>query len=92
MIYREVVKDFPGRILAIYIRDVELPERKKIAIDISELLREKKVEMIVVENTVEAAEHAAKNGLLFTQAIPAIEQEKKEDKGQEPGKEDASIV
>ena len=27
-IYREVVKEFPGRILAIYIRDVQLPDRK----------------------------------------------------------------
>ena len=92
VIYREVVKEFPGRILAIYIRDVQLPERKKIAIDVSQSLKELKTEMVVVENTVEAAEHAAQNGLIFTETIPAIEQEKKEDKGQEPGKEDATVV
>ena len=92
VIYREVVKEFPGRILAIYIRDVKLPERKKVAVDISESLRENKVEMIVVENTVEAAEHAAANGLIYTGAIPAIEQEKKEDKGEAPGKEDAAVI
>jgi phosphatidate phosphatase APP1 len=92
VIYREVVKQFPGRILAIYIRDVQLPERKKIAIDVSESLRELKTEMIIVENTVQAAEHAAKNGLIFTETIPAIVQEKKEDKGQEPGKEEATEV
>ncbi|MEO6734000.1 MAG: phosphatase domain-containing protein [Ferruginibacter sp.] len=90
-IYREVVKAFPNRILAIYIRDVQLPERKKIAVDISETLRDQKVEMIIVENTVEAAKHAAKNTLIFTEAIPAIEQEKKEDKGQVPGKEEATV-
>lgn len=88
VIYREVVKAFPGRILAIYIRDVALPERKKIAVDVSTSMLEFKTEMIIVENTVEAAEHAAKMGLLYTEAIPAIEQEKKEDKGEVAGKEE----
>ena len=92
VIYQEVVKQFPNRILAIYIRDVQLPERKKIALDVSASLKENKIEMIIVENTVEAAEHAAQTGLIFTEAIPAIEQEKKEDKGQEPGKEEVTVV
>jgi phosphatidate phosphatase APP1 len=91
-IYREVVKQFPDRVLAIYIRDVQLPDREKIAIDVSKSLLEDKVEMVIVDNTVEAAEHAAKIGLIYTEAIPAIEQEKKEDKGQEVGKEDASVM
>jgi phosphatidate phosphatase APP1 len=91
-IYREVVKQFPDRVLAIYIRDVQLPDREKIAIDVSKSLLEDKVEMVIVDNTVEAAEHAAKIGLIYTEAIPAIEQEKKEDKGQEAGKEDASVM
>mgnify|MGYP003575343982 FL=1 len=91
-IYQEVVKQFPNRILAIYIRDVQLPERKKIAVDVSQSLREHKVDMVIVENTVEAAEHAAQQGLIFTEAIGAIEQEKKEDKGEEPGKEEATVV
>jgi phosphatidate phosphatase APP1 len=88
VIYREVVKQFPGRILAIYIRDVQLPEREKVAVDVSQSLVEDKVEMVIVDNTVEAAEHAAKIGLIYTESIPAIEQEKKEDKGQEAGKEE----
>jgi phosphatidate phosphatase APP1 len=92
VIYREVVKQYPNRILAIYIRDVQLPERKKIAVDVSQSMKEHKVEMVIVENTLEAASHAAQNGLIFTEAIPAIEQEKKEDKGQEPGKEEATAM
>jgi phosphatidate phosphatase APP1 len=91
-IYRQVVKEFPGRILAIYIRDVQLPDREKIAIDVSKSLLEDKVEMLVIDNTVEAAEHAAKTGLIFSEAIPAIEKEKKEDKGQVEGKENAIAV
>lgn len=92
VIYQEVVKQFPNRILAIYIRDVQLPEREKIALDVSASLKEHKIEMVIVDNTVEAAEHAAQTGLIFTEAIPAIEQEKKEDKGQEPGKEESTVV
>jgi phosphatidate phosphatase APP1 len=86
-IYREVVKKFPGRILAIYIRDVQLQERERIAIEISKELFADKVDMIIVDNTVEAAEHAAKNKIIFTDAIPKIEEEKKQDKGETPGKE-----
>ena len=41
---------------------------------------------------VKAAEHAAQTGLIITQAVPAFEQEKKEDIGQEPSKEDATIL
>lgn len=92
VIYREVVKRHPNRVLAIYIRDVLLPERKKIAVEVSQSLSAHKVDMIIVDNTVQAAEHAAKSGLIFTQALPVIEQDKKEDKGQEPGKEELSVT
>jgi len=92
VIYQEVVKEFPGRILAIYIRDVQLPERRQVAVNISETLRGDDIEMVIVENTVEAAKHAAEKGLIFSEAIPTIEQEKKEDKGQAPGKEEATVV
>ncbi|HEU5146441.1 MAG TPA: phosphatase domain-containing protein [Chryseosolibacter sp.] len=85
-IYREITSQFPGRILAIYIRDVQLSDREKIAIDISRQLAEEKVEMVIVDNTVEAAEHAAKNGLIYTEEIPKIEVDKKQDKGELPGK------
>jgi phosphatidate phosphatase APP1 len=91
-IYQEVVNRYPERILAVYIRDVMLPERKKIAVDISESLKTKKIEMVIVENTVEAAEHAAKAGLIFKEAIPDIHTDKKQDKGELPGKEEATVV
>lgn len=86
-IYREVVRKFPGRILAVYIRDVQLADREKIALEISRELAVDKVDMVVVDNTVEAAEHAAKIKLIFTEAIPEIVEDKKLDKGEKPGKE-----
>jgi phosphatidate phosphatase APP1 len=86
-IYREVVRKFPGRILAVYIRDVQLADREKIALDISKELTADKVDMVIVDNTVEAAEHAAKIKLIFTEALPEIVEDKKLDKGEKPGKE-----
>ena len=87
-IYREIVSRFPGRILAIYIRDVQLTDREKIAVNISRSLADEKVEMVIVDNTVEAAEHAAKTGLIYTDEIPKIVIDKKQDKGELPGKAD----
>ncbi|RYZ49179.1 MAG: hypothetical protein EOO14_21025 [Chitinophagaceae bacterium] len=60
--------------------------------EVSQSLAEHKTEMVIIENTVEAAEHAARLGLLFSAAIAAIEHDKQEDKGQLPDKEDATIT
>jgi phosphatidate phosphatase APP1 len=78
-IYREVVRRYPGRILAVYIRDVELPSRAALVERVAEEVRQDKVEMLLVKDTVQAAEHAAKIGLLYSEAIPAIEEEKQKD-------------
>lgn len=90
-IYHEVVKNYPGRILAVYIRDVQVAEREKIAIDISQELISHKVEMVIVDNTLEAAEHALSKGLIIREALPEIEEEKQKDKGQIAGKEEAEL-
>lgn len=91
VIYREVVKNHPGRILAVYIRDVNVPERHKLAFEISKELVGHNVEMIVVPSTVEAAEHAAARKLIFTEAVPEIEKDRKQDEGELPGKEELTM-
>ena len=68
--------------------DLPAQDREKIAVDISKALTGDKVEMVIVDNTVEAAEHAAKTGLIFTEAIPQIETDKQQDKGEIGGKEE----
>ena len=75
--------------LAIYIRDVQLPDREKIALEIAGDMGAA-VEMVIVDNTVEAADHAAKNGLIFKETIPDIVEDKKQDKGETHGKEPLS--
>jgi phosphatidate phosphatase APP1 len=88
-IYREVVRKFPDRVLAVYIRDVQLPDREKIALEIAKDMGAP-VEMVIVDNTVEAADHAAKNGLIFRETIPDIVEDKKQDKGETQGKKPLS--
>ncbi|MDU0370170.1 App1 family protein [Hymenobacter endophyticus] len=78
-IYREVVRRHPGRVLAIYIRDVNLPDRSAMVTKVAEELRGEQVEMLLVKDTVQAAHHAASVGLVFQEAIPAVEQEKQKD-------------
>ena len=63
---------FPDRILAIYIRDVQVADREKIAIAASQGMAGRKVEMVIVDTTLEAAEHALKNALIIPQAIAPI--------------------
>ncbi len=87
-IYYEVVKRYPGRILCIYIRDVAAHKHEATR-NISNNLKELGVEMLLTEHSVDAAEHAAANGLIIKEEIPAIVQDKKEDTGQVPGKEAA---
>lgn len=89
-IYQAVATKYPDRILAIYIRDVQLPDREKIAVTIANELKSTKVEMLIIDNTVEAAKHAAKINLIYTEAIPEIIEDKKKDKGELPGKEEIS--
>jgi phosphatidate phosphatase APP1 len=72
LIYHEVVKSFPGRISAIYIRDVKLPEKGKVVIDLAKEMEITKVPMILVENTVKAAEHALQNGYIPASAMEGI--------------------
>ena len=88
-IYYEVVKRYLGRIISIYIRDVAAGKKQQIAKDIAVAVQKEGVEMILVENSVNAAEHAAAAGLIFKEQIPAIEKDKKQDEGNDEGKVEA---
>ena len=63
-IYREVVRRFPGRVRAIYIRDVQVPERSALVGPISEELGREDVPMLLVPDYATAAAHAAGLGLV----------------------------
>ena len=63
-IYREVVRRHPGRIRAIYIRDVLIPARAALVGPIIEELRRDGVPMLLVPNYATAARHAAEIELI----------------------------
>ena len=78
-IYLQVLKDYPTRIKAIYIREVTRERRRG---QITRLMAEAKalnVPMLLVKDTVEAAEHAAAFGLIDPDAIPDIRADKRYD-------------
>lgn len=71
-IYRTVVQEHPGRIRAIYIRDVTSRERDAVVYDIAWEIRSAGVEMLLVSDTAAAAEHAAREGLIAPEALPGV--------------------
>lgn len=56
-IYLQVVKDFPGRVKMIYIRDVDDQSHEKV-LKIAHDVKKLGVEMMLVKDTVDAAQHA----------------------------------
>jgi phosphatidate phosphatase APP1 len=71
-IYQRVNNDFPGRILAIYLRDVQwlTLDSSKEAAKIETLPNG--VEVILAPNTAAAASHAAAHGFISAAALPSI--------------------
>lgn len=82
-IYRDIVHEYPDRISAVYIRDVSQNRREQEIQQLIDECSEKQVEMLLVPNTVEAAQHAAASGFIPADAIPDIEMDKEKDE-QEP--------
>ncbi|HZG66940.1 MAG TPA: App1 family protein, partial [Herpetosiphonaceae bacterium] len=78
-IYKEVVRAFPGRIKAIYIRDVTLEARDRSIRTLIDELRGSNIEMVLTGDTIAAAEHALQHGLIAATELPAIRAKKVED-------------
>ena len=79
-IYREVVREHPGRVLAIYIRDVaEKPARDAQVQALAETVRREGVPLLLVPDTVAAAVHAAENGWIDPARLVDVRDEKVKD-------------
>jgi phosphatidate phosphatase APP1 len=64
-IYSEVVKRYPNRVPAIYIRDVGIPEKLARIKILSQLVQtDFSTEMVLVSNTEAASKHALENGFI----------------------------
>lgn len=74
-IYLQVVREFPGRIMMIFIRDVHSSQHDSVK-KISEELKALGVEMLLVKNTVEASQYALAKGWILEEDMDEIAQEK----------------
>ncbi|RZK58511.1 MAG: DUF2183 domain-containing protein [Hymenobacter sp.] len=72
-IYAEVVRQRPGQIKVIYIRDVGLPARLELVAPVATALQaEFSVEMLVVPDFLTAARHAVGLGLLTAEGLAQV--------------------
>ncbi len=71
-IYLQVVLDFPDRVKAIYIRDLEKDRKNELQSIVEDLIA-LGVEMILVKDTLEAAQHALKKGWILPEDILDIQ-------------------
>ena len=79
-IYRQIVHEFPGRVRAIYIRDVTQDANRSAAVQrLAEELRMPGASLVLAEDTIGAATHAVEQGFISPNALPAIREEKQED-------------
>jgi phosphatidate phosphatase APP1 len=94
-IYSAIVREHPGRILAIYIRDVSKDPVRIAAIGaLADQVREGGTPLVLADDTLAAARHAAEHGWIREDALGEVGEEKRADEGtsgakvETPGVED----
>lgn len=75
-IYSEIARLYPGRILAIYIRDVTMDERDR---EVETVFNSLKTDLVYSENSYTAAQHAASRGYIDSATLPEILKAKEND-------------
>lgn len=79
-IYRQVVHDYPGRILAVYIRNVTPePKRQEAICALAEEVRSAGSQLLLAQDTLAAAMHAVEQGWISSEALQAVRIEKEVD-------------
>jgi phosphatidate phosphatase APP1 len=84
-IYAEVVRQHPGRVLVSYIRTVEPSTGrrgalKRLALEVAHAGSE----LVLAEDTLAMAEHAAERGLIARSAVPDVAAERRQDAATSP--------
>ncbi|MBA2346543.1 MAG: App1 family protein, partial [Rubrobacter sp.] len=77
--YAQISEEYPDRVLAVYIRDIRRKGRTGIVQKIAERVRAFGIPMLLVDDTVAAAEHAASVGLIDAASLPAIREDRESD-------------
>ncbi len=79
-IYLEIIRQNPGRILTAYIRDVRAGEIRIEAAAWADEAQAAGSDMLLVEDTEAAAQHAAEHGYILWETKPMIAEEREADK------------
>jgi phosphatidate phosphatase APP1 len=86
-IYHRIVSEFPDRVIAIYIRDVTgTAERSSSVQELAEKVLAARSTLVLAEDTLGAAKHAAEQGWIDTRALPDVQREKRADEGRDDSK------
>ena len=73
-IYRAIVKECPGRIRAIYIRDVTRSAERSAAVQkLAQEVQASASRLVLSEDTIGAARHAVDQGWIAASALPEVE-------------------
>jgi phosphatidate phosphatase APP1 len=82
-IYHEIVQTYGDRILAVYIRNVsaEHPERPKAIEALAVDVMEAGSTLVMAEESLTLARHAADHGWIAAEALSAVERQKEKDEG-----------
>ncbi len=78
-IYAQIVREHPGRIRAIYIRDVTKSRRRQIVQTLAASVREHDVPLLLESDTLDAAKHAVELGLIRPETLREIEGKERKD-------------
>lgn len=78
-IYTEITRRYPGRVKTIYIRNVSKAERWNEIKPLVKQVNAAGVEMLLVKDTVEAAEHALSRNYITPESLPMIKGERDEE-------------
>jgi phosphatidate phosphatase APP1 len=78
-IYRDIVKEYPGRILGIYIRDVSGDNRDAEVEGIIKEVKKEGTEMLLLRETLSAAKHALSMKWINENQLADVEEDCKKD-------------
>ena len=81
-VYHAIVRDYPSRILAVYIRNVsQSPERKSSIEKLSADVLAAGSTLLLADDTFAAASHAAERGWIREDDVRAVHEDKRADEG-----------
>jgi len=78
-LYLQAVREYPGRVKAVYIRCIGRAHKNRQTLDIAEKMKESGVPMLLIDNTEEAARHALLNEFIAPSSMPDIARQLEED-------------